>query len=180
MIRRRHEAARGCPKANHTGTGRRQNENFFVWAGSPTYPSPGGVQASPLLGAGDTLAQLITHLQNEQEWHNKEIKEFTDNTVAIRSCLVAACVHTHITPLLTHLAVEGVIPDPIYPQFKPTTLPDKETKYLPQPPTPRPHAPPPPLSTDSLESLKYVPATPTPKKVDEEGQNPNELLPLQV
>ena len=34
--------------------GRRQNENFFVWAGSPTYPSPGGVQASPLLGAGDT------------------------------------------------------------------------------------------------------------------------------
>src|SRR5258707_872152 len=33
---------------------RRQNENFFIWAGSPTYPSPGGVQASPLLGAGDT------------------------------------------------------------------------------------------------------------------------------
>src|SRR5260221_6423319 len=54
MIRRHHEAARGCPKANHTGTSRRRDENFFVWAGSPTYPSPGGVQASPLLGAGDT------------------------------------------------------------------------------------------------------------------------------
>src|SRR5712692_10260892 len=54
MVRRRHEAARGCPKANHTGTGGRQNENLFVWAGSPTYPSPGGVQASPLLGAGNT------------------------------------------------------------------------------------------------------------------------------
>src|SRR5260370_7462772 len=54
MIRRHHEAAQGCPKANHTGTSRRQNENFFIWAGSPTYPSPGGVQASPLLGAGDT------------------------------------------------------------------------------------------------------------------------------
>src|SRR5258707_10498636 len=53
-IGRRHEAARGCPKANHTGTSRRQNENFFVWAGSPTYPSPEGVRASPLLGAGDT------------------------------------------------------------------------------------------------------------------------------
>src|SRR5260221_8541270 len=34
---------------------RRQNENFFVWAGSPTYPSPGGVQASPLLGAGHII-----------------------------------------------------------------------------------------------------------------------------
>src|SRR5258708_11011941 len=54
MIRRRHEAARGCPKANHTGTSRRRDENFFTWAGSPTYPSPGGVQASPLLGASDT------------------------------------------------------------------------------------------------------------------------------
>src|SRR5260370_28236743 len=54
MIGRRHEAARGCPKANHTGTSRRQNENFFAWAGSPTYPSPGGVRASPLLGAGNT------------------------------------------------------------------------------------------------------------------------------
>src|SRR5258708_5632780 len=53
-IRRRHEAARGCPKANHTGTSRRQNENFFVRAGSLTYPSPGGVQASPLLGAGNS------------------------------------------------------------------------------------------------------------------------------
>src|SRR5258708_1142188 len=54
MIGRRHEAARGCPKANHTGTSRRQNENFFVWAGSPTYPSPEGIRASPLLGAGNT------------------------------------------------------------------------------------------------------------------------------
>src|SRR5258708_29920024 len=27
---------------------------FFVWAGSPTYPSPEGVRASPLLGAGNT------------------------------------------------------------------------------------------------------------------------------
>src|SRR5258708_24829650 len=54
MMGRRHEAARGCPKANHTGTRRRQNENFFTWAGSPTYPSPGSVQASSLLGAGDT------------------------------------------------------------------------------------------------------------------------------
>src|SRR5258707_3113297 len=38
----RSEAARGCPKANHTGTSRRENENFVIWAGSPTYPSPGG------------------------------------------------------------------------------------------------------------------------------------------
>src|SRR5712692_6615470 len=42
------------PKANHTGTSRRKNENFIIWAGSPTYPSPGGVQASPLLGASYT------------------------------------------------------------------------------------------------------------------------------
>ncbi len=56
-IRRRHETARGCPKANHTGTSWRQNENFFMRAGSPTYPSPGSVQASPLLGAG-----YISHL----------------------------------------------------------------------------------------------------------------------
>src|SRR5258707_3508571 len=32
----------------------RQDENFFTWAGSPTYPSPEGVRASPLLGAGYT------------------------------------------------------------------------------------------------------------------------------
>ncbi len=70
----------------------------------------------------DTLSRLITHLQEEQEWHNKEIKEFTDDTAAIRGRLVAAWVCTQITPLLTHLAVEGVIPDPIYPQFKPPTL----------------------------------------------------------
>src|SRR5258708_928265 len=53
MIRRCHEAAQGCPKANHTGTSRRRNENLFVWAGSPTYPSPGSIRASPLLGAGN-------------------------------------------------------------------------------------------------------------------------------
>src|SRR5216684_539498 len=55
-ISRRHEAARGCPKANHTGTSWRQNENFFIWAGSLTYPSPEGVRASPLLGAGHTTS----------------------------------------------------------------------------------------------------------------------------
>src|SRR5258707_15159215 len=33
---------------------RRKNENFIIRASSLTYPSPGGVQASPLLGAGDT------------------------------------------------------------------------------------------------------------------------------
>ncbi len=38
----------------------------------------------------DTLARLITHLQEEQEQHNKEIKEFTDDTATVRSCLVAA------------------------------------------------------------------------------------------
>src|SRR5258707_3503408 len=54
VIGRRNEAARGCPKANHTGTSRRQNENFLIRAGSLTYPSPGGVRASPLLGAGNT------------------------------------------------------------------------------------------------------------------------------
>src|SRR5258708_7272261 len=53
-----HEAARGCPKANHTEMSRRQNENFFVRAGSLTYPSPGGVQASPLLGAGYTTPSV--------------------------------------------------------------------------------------------------------------------------
>ncbi len=73
----------------------------------------------------DTLARLITHLQEEQEQHNKEIKEFTDDTAAIRGRLVATQVRTQITPLLTHLAVEGVIPDPIYPQFRPPTLPDE-------------------------------------------------------
>src|SRR5258708_38666516 len=54
MIRGRHEAARGCPKANHTGMSWRENENFVIRAGSLTYPSPGGVRASPLLGAGYT------------------------------------------------------------------------------------------------------------------------------
>src|SRR5260370_13360281 len=33
---------------------RGQNENFFTWAGSPMYPSPEGIRASPLLGAGAT------------------------------------------------------------------------------------------------------------------------------
>src|SRR5713226_6198694 len=63
MIGRRHEAARGCPKANHTGTSQRQDENFFAWAGSPTYPSPGGVRASLLLGAGYTFFSLRPYLR---------------------------------------------------------------------------------------------------------------------
>src|SRR5260370_13937075 len=33
---------------------RRENENLFIWAGSRSYPSPGGIRASPLLGAGNT------------------------------------------------------------------------------------------------------------------------------
>src|SRR5216684_6253269 len=57
-IGRRHEAARGCPKANHTGTSRRRNENFLVRAGSPTYPSPGSIRASSLLGAGNTTPSV--------------------------------------------------------------------------------------------------------------------------
>jgi len=82
-------------------------------------------QLKALKHESDTLARLITHLQEEQEQHNKEIKEFTDDTAAIRGHLVATQVRTQITPLLTCLAVEGVIPNPIYPQFKPPTLPDE-------------------------------------------------------
>ena len=83
-------------------------------------------QLKALKHENDTLACLITHLQGEQEQHNKEIKDFTDDTVAVRSCLVTTCICTHITPLLPHLAVDGVIPNPIYPQFKPTTFADKK------------------------------------------------------
>src|SRR5258707_7959315 len=76
-------------------------------------------QLKALKHENDTLAQLITHLQEEQEWHNKEIKEFTDDTAAMRGRLVTARVCTRITPLLTCLAVERVISDPIYPQYRP-------------------------------------------------------------
>ncbi len=82
-------------------------------------------QLKALKHENDTLARLITHLQEEQEQHNKEIKEFTDDTTAVRGHLVATQVHTQITPLLTRLAVEGVIPNPIYPQYRPPTLPDE-------------------------------------------------------
>ncbi len=34
--------------------GWRENENFAIGASSTTYPSPEGIQASPLLGAGYT------------------------------------------------------------------------------------------------------------------------------
>src|SRR5260370_3335247 len=36
-MRRRHEATQGCPKANSTGTGRRENENFVILPGCVTY-----------------------------------------------------------------------------------------------------------------------------------------------
>ena len=36
----------------------------------------------------DTLAHLIANLQQEQEWHNEEIKKFTDDTVGVQSHLV--------------------------------------------------------------------------------------------
>src|SRR5258708_38368036 len=37
MVWGRHEATRGCPKANSTGTSRRKNENFIILPSCVTY-----------------------------------------------------------------------------------------------------------------------------------------------
>src|SRR5258708_6761911 len=49
---------------------RRENENFVKWSVSPTYPSPGGVRASPLLGASHKQCQscMLTHTPLLCKW----------------------------------------------------------------------------------------------------------------
>src|SRR5258707_6812548 len=90
VIGRRHEAARGCPKANHTGTSRRENENFVIWAGSPTYPSPEGIRASPLLGAGYKMHEVVRKRLGKLQ--GPESTEKRDPLDAIRLASSSRCI----------------------------------------------------------------------------------------
>ena len=135
-------------------------------------------QLKALRHKNDTIAHLIENLQKEQLQHNEDINKFTWETVAVREWLIAAKVCSQIAPLLSRLAVKGVIPDFIYPQYSPDNIqqvdsqslrmpfnPKKGKTRLPftHPPMPWPPNPKPASSDESTGSLKYIPQSPTPE-----------------
>src|SRR5258707_6035754 len=87
-------------------------------------------QLKALRHENNTLACLIENIQQEQERHNRDINKFSQEIVAVWECLVAAKVRSWIAPLLAQLAVEGVIPDFIYPQRSPDDVQQVNSQSL--------------------------------------------------
>src|SRR5712672_4401770 len=109
------------------------------------------------------LGRIIEAIQTEVEGNNKEIQTFVHEVEELKGRLVQARVRSRIAPMLLHLHIEGIAPDPIYPygsfneapsQPQVTVTPEEET--LPRrPPTPFVYAVP------SSEGTPYIPSTPS-------------------
>src|SRR5712675_832902 len=109
------------------------------------------------------MRRIIEAIQKEVEGNNKEIQTFIHEVEELKSRLVQARVRSRIAPMLTHLHIEGIAPDPIYPYgsfdeapLQPNIVVTPEEETLPRrPPTPFAYAVP------SSEGTPYIPSTPS-------------------
>ena len=106
------------------------------------------------------LANLVEHLQKEQEKHNDDIRTFIQDVQIIRQRLTAARVITRLSPIYKRMAVEGLIMNSYYPQtYKETS--SSTQPFHQQSPTPGPSLQATNPDPVSPVSAKYSPESPT-------------------